>query len=49
MLFRAGMNWGHWDTDALNTILYAKGAPLSPGTGYQYYSGPATRGQRHLP
>lgn len=42
MLFRAGMNWGHWDTDALNTILYAKGAPLSPGTGYQYYSGPAT-------
>ena len=43
MLFRAGMNWGHWDTDALNTILYAKGAPLSPGTGYQYYSGPATQ------
>lgn len=42
MLFRAGMNWGHWDTDALNVILYGKGAPLSPGTGYQYYSGPAT-------
>lgn len=42
MLLRAGMNWGHWDTDALNVILYAKGAPLSPGTGYQYYSGPAT-------
>lgn len=44
MLFRAGMNWGHWDTDALNVILYGKGAPLSPGTGYQYYSGPATEG-----
>ena len=42
MLFRAGMNWGHWDTDALNVILYGRGAPLSPGTGYQYYSGPAT-------
>ena len=41
LLFRAGMNWGHWDTDALNVILYGKGAPLSPGTGYQYYSGPA--------
>jgi len=41
MLLRAGMNWGHWDTDALNVILYGKGAPLSPGTGYQYYSGPA--------
>ena len=41
MLFRAGMNWGHWDTDALSIILYGKGAPLSPGTGYQYYSGPA--------
>jgi hypothetical protein len=39
MLFRAGINWGHWDTDALNTILYGKGAPLSPGTGYQYYWG----------
>ena len=44
MLFRAGMNWSHWDTDALNLVLYAKGAPLSPGTGYQYYSGPATQG-----
>jgi hypothetical protein len=44
MLLRAGMNWGHWDTDALNVILYGKGAPLSPGTGYQYYSGPATEG-----
>lgn len=42
LLFRAGMNWGHWDTDALNAILYGKGAPLSPGTGYQYYSGPAS-------
>jgi hypothetical protein len=42
LLLRAGMNWGHWDTDALNVILYGKGAPLSPGTGYQYYSGPAT-------
>ena len=44
MLLRAGLNWGHWDTDALNVILYGKGAPLSPGTGYQYYSGPATEG-----
>ena len=26
----------------MNVILYGKGAPLSPGTGYQYYSGPAT-------
>lgn len=39
MLFRAGMNWGHWDTDPLNVILYGKGAPLSPGTEYQYFSG----------
>ncbi|MBA3685389.1 MAG: hypothetical protein H0W72_09125 [Planctomycetes bacterium] len=36
MLFRIGTNWGHWDTDALNVIVYGKGAPLSPGTGYQY-------------
>ena len=43
MLFRAGMGWSHWDSDCLNVILYARGAPLSPGTGYQYYSGPATR------
>lgn len=43
MLLRAGVNWGHWDTDALNVILYARGAPLSPGTGYQYYSGAGTR------
>ena len=42
LLLRAGLNWGHWDTDALNVILYGQGAPLSPGTGYQYYSGPAT-------
>lgn len=42
LLFRAGFAWSHWDTDALNTILYSRGAPLSPGTGYQYYSGPAT-------
>jgi hypothetical protein len=40
MLFRIGNNWGHWDTDALNVILYGQGAPLSPGTGYQYYYGP---------
>ncbi len=39
LLLRAGINWGHWDTDPLNTILYGKGAPLSPGTGYQYYYG----------
>lgn len=44
MLFRIGANWGHWDTDALNLVLYGKGAPLSPGTGYQYYYGPATEG-----
>jgi hypothetical protein len=44
MLLRAGMNWGHWDTDALSVILYGHGAPLSPGTLYQYYSGPATAG-----
>jgi hypothetical protein len=43
MLFRAGTGWSHWDTDALNVILYGKGAPLSPGTGYQYYSGNAQR------
>jgi len=44
LLFRAGANWSHWDTDALNVVLYGRGAPLSPGTGYQYYSGPATTG-----
>jgi len=43
MLLRAGLAWGHWDTDALNAIVYAKGAPLSPGTMYQYYSGVATQ------
>jgi len=43
LLFRAGANWSHWDTDALNVVLYGRGAPLSPGTGYQYYSGPATK------
>ncbi len=43
MLFRTGINWGHWDTDALNTVLYGKGAPLSPGTGYQYYWGPGSQ------
>ncbi len=42
-LFRAGMAWSHWDSDYLNVILYAGGAPLSGGTGYQYYSGPAAR------
>ena len=42
MLFRIGTNWGHWDTDALNVILYGKGAPLSPGTGYQYIGSPLT-------
>ncbi|OPZ25953.1 MAG: hypothetical protein BWZ02_02235 [Lentisphaerae bacterium ADurb.BinA184] len=41
MLLRAGANWGHWDTDALNVVLYGKGAPLSPGTGYQYLANPA--------
>ncbi len=45
LLFRAGFNWGHWDTDALNVILYAHGTPLSPGTGYQYYSGAACRNE----
>lgn len=41
MLFRCGFNKSHWDMDDLNTVLYGKGAPLSPGTGYQYYYGPA--------
>lgn len=43
MLFRCGYNKSHWDMDDLNVILYAQGAPLSPGTGYQYYYGPATK------
>ena len=43
MLFRCGYNKSHWDMDDLNVILYSKGAPLSPGTGYQYYYGPATQ------
>lgn len=42
LLFRAGSNSGHWDPDPLNVILYGKGAPLSPGTGYQYYGGGGT-------
>jgi hypothetical protein len=41
MLLRCGFNKSHWDMDTNNTILYGKGAPLSPGTGYQYYYGPA--------
>jgi len=43
MLFRCGYNHSHWDMDDLNVILCGKGAPLSPGTGYQYYSGPASQ------
>jgi len=43
MLFRCGFNKSHWDMDTNNTILYSKGAPLSPGTGYQYYYGPASK------
>ena len=43
MLFRTGIQWSHWDTDSLNVVLYAKGAPLSPGTGYQYISHPITK------
>ncbi|MGD0089665.1 MAG: hypothetical protein ABSE73_07075 [Planctomycetota bacterium] len=43
MLFRCGYNHSHWDMDDLNVILCGKGAPLSPGTGYQYYSGPAVQ------
>ncbi|HOF87015.1 MAG TPA: hypothetical protein PLZ36_02765 [Armatimonadota bacterium] len=43
LLFRCGYNKSHWDMDDLNTILYGKGAPLSPGTGYQYYYGPAMK------
>jgi hypothetical protein len=43
MLLRCGYNKSHWDRDDLNVILYGKGAPLSPGTGYQYYYGPATQ------
>jgi hypothetical protein len=43
MLFRCGFNKSHWDMDDLNVVLYGKGAPLSPGTGYQYYYGPATK------
>ena len=42
MLLRAGFNKSHWDMDDLNVILYGQGAPLSPGTGYQYFYGPAT-------
>ena len=45
MLFRIGSAWGHWDPDALNAILYGKGAPLSPGTGYQYYFGEAKKNE----
>lgn len=45
MLFRCGFNKSHWDMDDLNTVLYGKGAPLSPGTGYQYYYGPATQNE----
>ncbi len=41
LLFRCGYNKSHWDMDDLNVVLYGKGAPLSPGTGYQYYYGPA--------
>jgi hypothetical protein len=39
MLFRCGYNRSHWDVDDQNVILYGKGAPLSPGTAYQYYFG----------
>lgn len=37
MLFRAPVHWSHWYEDPLNVILYGKGAPLSPGTEYQYH------------
>jgi hypothetical protein len=45
MLLRCGYNKSHWDMDDLNTVLYGKGAPLSPGTGYQYYYGPAQQNE----
>ncbi|MBS3762375.1 MAG: hypothetical protein KGZ25_03620, partial [Planctomycetes bacterium] len=42
MLFRAGMNWSHWDTDVFNVIVYGQGGmPVSPGTGYGYLRQPA--------
>lgn len=43
MLFRTGIAWSHWDTDSLNVILYGRGVPLSPGTGYQYIGGAITQ------
>lgn len=43
LMLRAGTHWGHWDTDAGNLLFYSQGVPLSPGTGYQYYSGVGTR------
>jgi hypothetical protein len=41
MLFRCGYTRSHWAVDDLNVLLYAKGAPLSPGNAYQYYHGKA--------
>lgn len=43
MLFRCGYNWSHWDTDNGNVVLYSKGAPLLPGTAYQYFSTPVSQ------
>ena len=43
LLFRCGYNWSHWDTDNGNLVLYSKGAPLLPGTAYQYFSTPVTQ------
>jgi hypothetical protein len=45
LLLRTGVNNGHWDTDTGNVILYGRGAPLSPGTGYQYYAGVCSQEQ----
>jgi hypothetical protein len=41
MLFRCGYTRSHWAVDDQNVLLYGKGAPLSPGNGYQYYHGKA--------
>jgi hypothetical protein len=49
LLFRCGYNHSHWDMDDLNVILVARGAPLSPGTGYQYYYGPANQNDAIYP
>ena len=43
LLLRAGIKWGHWDTDALNVILYGKASPCPRAPATSITPGPRPR------